>query len=573
MSSQEESASSLNKPTRHFPVPVTSKDVTTPDEETRSLQPPTTREQPQAVHESTPHKPPPTAKVAPLVGGSSSAAIITSQRSTTPHEGTSVVGTPRRKGNKLDVLSSSFSCVSLSPTRTGGGSERSSPVKELLHADRMRNLMSLLTEKSQIIEKQKNTITRLQQDCKKKDSQLRLLTLPQANEGNVGGEANVGLSAPVKLDILSRKLDEAYYELEKAKSESDVMRDKISDKDSHISQLETDADRYKAKIKLLEDKIVKLEGYLGNTPTMEEHYSMKEQVTELHSQNILLSERLREKEDKIMAQIDELRDKETMLREMSINIRDLKQDNSDLRLQCETSDRRLVELHSDISQYKIELMKSKQQITELEEKNRQDLRDMRERHKLRFQEATAKLKEQYKTVTKRNRQLELQLLKNSDVMTALNNELKLSQGTVADLKSSFGDLVKQNQILMEKNYGLQEPPEVGRSGIVSVSPVSDGSDESLQALSQEVSQCVEEVDSLVSLASSIFEGKEPDMSLLLGGGATGNGDHKTDSELDPARKYEQQLTQVQKNRKEIERLREKVTDHFASKVANECHLQ
>ena len=156
MSSQEESASSVNKPSLHFPVPVTSNDVTTPDEETRSLQRPATREQPQAVHESTTHKPPPTAKVAPLVGGSSSTAIITSQRSlgqvTAPHEGTSLVGTPRRKGNKLDVLGSSFSCVSLSPTRTGGGSERSSPVKEL-HSDRVRNLMSLLTEKSQIIEK------------------------------------------------------------------------------------------------------------------------------------------------------------------------------------------------------------------------------------------------------------------------------------------------------------------------------------------------------------------------------------------------------------------------------------
>ena len=32
----------------------------------------------------------------------------------------------------------------------------------------------------------------------------------------------------------------------------------------------------------------------------------------------------------------------------------------------------------------------------------------------------------------------------------------------------------------------------------------------------QVSQCVEEVDSLVSLASSLFEGKEPDMALLLG---------------------------------------------------------
>ena len=59
------------------------------------------------------------------------------------------------------------------------------------------------------------------------------------------------------------------------------------------------------------------------------------------------------------------------------------------------------------------------------------------------------------------------------MMTALNNELQISQGTVIDLKSSIGDvslkieqitnysnihlqLVSQNQALMEKHYGLQD---------------------------------------------------------------------------------------------------------------------
>ena len=54
-----------------------------------------------------------------------------------------------------------------------------------------------------------------------------------------------------------------------------------------------------------------------------------------------------------------------------------------------------------------------QQITELEAKSRQDLCDMRERHRLRFQEASAKLREQHRIVAKRNKQLELQLFKNS----------------------------------------------------------------------------------------------------------------------------------------------------------------
>ena len=57
------------------------------------------------------------------------------------------------------------------------------------------------------------------------------------------------------------------------------------------------------------EKISKLEDYLGNTPTLEEHSSIKEQVTDLHSQNILLTERLKEKEDKIMSQMNELREK------------------------------------------------------------------------------------------------------------------------------------------------------------------------------------------------------------------------------------------------------------------------
>ena len=57
------------------------------------------------------------------------------------------------------------------------------------------------------------------------------------------------------------------------------------------------------------EKVSKLEDYLGNTPTVEEHSSIKEQVTDLHSQNILLTERLKEKEDKMMSQMNELREK------------------------------------------------------------------------------------------------------------------------------------------------------------------------------------------------------------------------------------------------------------------------
>lgn len=68
--------------------------------------------------------------------------------------------------------------------------------------------------------------------------------------------------------------------------------------------------------------------------------------------------------------------------------------------------------------------------------------------------------------------------------------------------------------------------------------------------------------------------------LVGGGGATGVS--KSSSHLlrsDTAEmemeggKYEYQMDQVQRNRREIERMREIVADHFASQVANECHVQ
>ena len=147
MSSQEESAG-LSKTNLHF----TGRDLMATDEESRSIHRSFTRDQPQAVQDTQTHKPPPTAKVAPLVGGSST-GLLTPQRPlghmTTPHENTPTGDSLRRKGNATDaaVLSSSFSCVSLSSKEGRGASERSLAFKGHQH------LMSKLAENKLMIEK------------------------------------------------------------------------------------------------------------------------------------------------------------------------------------------------------------------------------------------------------------------------------------------------------------------------------------------------------------------------------------------------------------------------------------
>ena len=54
-----------------------------------------------------------------------------------------------------------------------------------------------------------------------------------------------------------------------------------------------------------------------------------------------------------------------------------------------------------------------QVVVEAERRCRQELQAMRERHRVRFMEATAKLRSQYKSLAKRARALETQLTKNS----------------------------------------------------------------------------------------------------------------------------------------------------------------
>jgi uncharacterized membrane protein YccC len=108
----------------------------------------------------------------------------------------------------------------------------------------------------------------------------------------------------------------------------------------------------------------------------------------------------------------------------------------------------------------MDVQKLQKTLRDLERQNRQDLKDMRERHRQRFNEATAKLKEQYKAVMKRNRQLEMQLLKSNDVITALDNEVKISYDRESHYKSSMAELVAQNQSLLERNLAVPDPLEV-----------------------------------------------------------------------------------------------------------------
>ncbi|CAI8014525.1 Centrosomal protein of 85 kDa [Geodia barretti] len=207
----------------------------------------------------------------------------------------------------------------------------------------------------------------------------------------------------------------------------------------------------------------------------------------------------------------------------------------------------------------------KKVIVEAERRCRQELQAMRERHRARFVEATAKLRNQYKSLAKRARALESQLTKNYDAMMALNSELQSSQGTIGALKTSVKDLVFQNQELLEKNISLQES---SAEALKVSSCLSEAQSSAVQQLRFELSHCTEELDSLVSLSISLLKGQEPNPIMLFGSDS-----RAIPSDEDLSEDFESRLAQVKCLRHKIEDLRSMISEHFATQLSSVCHVQ
>ena len=71
---------------------------------------------------------------------------------------------------------------------------------------------------------------------------------------------------------------------------------KLQDKKRYFMELEKQVEETQTKAKALEQQAVKLQGYLDNMPTMEEHYG---QVTDLHTQCTILREQLKDNLEKL----------------------------------------------------------------------------------------------------------------------------------------------------------------------------------------------------------------------------------------------------------------------------------
>ncbi|KAL3881151.1 hypothetical protein ACJMK2_027609 [Sinanodonta woodiana] len=164
------------------------------------------------------------------------------------------------------------------------------------------------------------------------------------------------------------------------------------------------------------------------------------------------------------------------------------------------------------------------------------------------------------------RQLEERLLQEEEAVHALREEARLKDEQIQKLKKTIKELASKNQDLMDQNLILKEQIKHMEQ------QTTDDNQRLQRQLVHEMGICFLELQSLIQICMERAEGKDPNMSLLLGvrssvmdddegeTGAVGGDGRRVQRE---GQTLKQWLSKVKELREEVDRLRSMICNKYA----------
>lgn len=127
----------------------------------------------------------------------------------------------------------------------------------------------------------------------------------------------------------------------------------------------------------------------------------------------------------------------------------------------------------------------------------------------------------------------------------------------------------QNQELIEKNLTLQEQL---RQAQLTAQPLPADTACLAQELHGELASCLQDLQSVYSIVTQRAQGKDPNLSLLLGIHSVQYPVKEKDDLLSPDG-LAKKLVEVKQLHKEVEDLRTAISDRYAQDVGDNCITQ
>ncbi|XP_074832613.1 centrosomal protein of 85 kDa isoform X2 [Carettochelys insculpta] len=339
--------------------------------------------------------------------------------------------------------------------------------------------------------------------------------------------------------------------VQKHEEELKKQDERIKGRDKHISNLKKKCQKESEQNQERQQRIETLERYLADLPTLEDHQKQSQQLKDLELKNSALQET-------VMALKRELGDVRAACREQEMQLETQKCKELEL----------LSTLHSLQDRLK-QCMKGAGRLSPLQEVEKQKLEnDSLQKDCDRLRKIVDKQQKKMEQLSSQMRSLEEQLSQEEGTSQALKEEAMQREMALQQLRTAVKELSVQNQDLIEKNLTLQEHlRQVERN-----QPLSVGMAHLAHELHSELASCLQDLQSVFSIVTQRAQGKDPNLSLLLGIHSVQSCIKEQDDLLNPDM-LAKKLTEVKQLHKEVEDLRTAISDRYAQDMGDNCITQ
>ncbi|XP_052350072.1 centrosomal protein of 85 kDa-like isoform X1 [Oncorhynchus keta] len=443
---------------------------------------------------------------------------------------------------------------------------------------------SILKEKELVIERQKQQMSQLEQRLRESELQVHgallgrgapygdicLLRLQEAQRENAflraqfaergdcaaqeKAEAERRLGA---VEAETRRLNDALRETsERHAEELKKQEERIRSRDKHINSLKKKCQKEAEQNREKQQRIETLERYLADLPTMEDYQGQSKQLSEAEQRASQLQGRVRELEVCLEEGRSHTREKDTQLEEQRRRERELLTTVTSLQERVQEG----LEDGARLPSLDVEILRGENG----------SLREEQQRLK-------KVLEKQLRVMEKLGAQivtLEEQVSQEESSSHAMREEVCSKEQGLLQLRTAMKELSAQNQELMEQNLTLHERLEDSERVNLdrTSSSLRPAGARLTQRLHGEMASCLCDLRSLCNVLTQRSQGRDPNLSLLLGITSPPPMAEQVEDWLSPE-VLQRKLTEAQQLRHDVEELRTTVSDRYAQDMGENCITQ
>ncbi|NXI40283.1 CEP85 protein, partial [Galbula dea] len=439
---------------------------------------------------------------------------------------------------------------------------------------------NLLKEKELLIDRQRQHISQLEQKVRESELQVHsaLLGCP-ASFGDVYmlrlqelQRENTFLRAQFteKTESLSKEKIELERKLAAAEVDAKLIRESLKEtlqkhaeelkkqeervkgRDKHINNLKKKCQKESEQNRERQQRIETLERYLADLPTLEDHQKQSQKLKESELKSAAMKET-------VLALETELGDVRAAFREQEVQLETQKQKELELLSTVHSLQDKVQQCAKNAERGPPAQDGERQKIENDSLKKECDcLRKIVDKQQRKMEQLSLQIKN-----------LEEQVAQEEGTSQAMKEEAMRRANALQQLQTAVKELSVQNQELIEKNLTLQERL---RQAELTTQPLPAKTACLTQELHSELASCLQDLQAVYSIVTQRAQGKDPNLSLLLGIRSVQYSVKEKDDLLSPDG-LAKKLVEVKQLHKEVEDLRTAISDRYAQDMGDNCITQ